>query len=301
MEAVRREIKAFSELMLIAMLVLLLPWPWAFRGLRFVTRFSWMRGVYDQEASRAAAAFGLSAQFEQARLISLHRLVDMADYFLTLKYGQGWMRRYLRVTGDVLPDYRTIQAPLFVTFHYGQGFWALRYFREQGFPLAWLHLPPPTRALLGEKVASWMGRRRIARVSRLCGARAIAVGGSIERMRERLLKAQQPVMAMPDAPLQPGQSRIAVRLLERAAYLPAGTIRMAVQAQVPVIIYSILVDPVSGVRRMHIEGPVIGQTQEALAQTLANHLQAALLADPSAWHMWPWAQSFFVPEAEVVD
>lgn len=295
MNAVRREIKAFGELLLIASIVLPLPWPWAFRALRFFTRFSWLRGQYDQDACRAAATFGLPAQHQQARLISLHRLVDMADYFLTLKYGQGWMRRHLRVTGDPLPDPSSLAAPLFVTFHYGQGFWALRYFRERGFPLAWLHLPPAARAPLGEKVAAWMGRRRIARVSRLCGARAIAVGGSVERMRERLLGAQQPVMAMPDAPLQPGQSRIAVRLLERAACLPAGTIRMAVQARVPVIIYSIRVDHHSGQRQLRIQGPIIGQTQEGLAQVLADHLQAALLADPSAWHMWPWAYSFFPP------
>ncbi|MET1079726.1 MAG: hypothetical protein ABWY06_17080 [Pseudomonas sp.] len=296
MKPILQEVERVIETASIALIVLLLPWSWAFRLLRFCTRFSFMRSPCADAASAEAKKMGLGAQFLQVRLISLHRLVDMADYFLTLKYGRGWMRRNVWVSGDELPASTALAAPLFITFHYGQGFWALRYFRDRGYPVAWLHAPPPLRAPWGEKFNSWMGRRRIAQVARLCGAPAIAVGGSIERMRERLLKAQRAVMAMPDAPLQPGQSSIDVRLLGQPARLPAGAIRMAVQAGVPVVIYSIVVDPITGRRNLRLEGPIQAVTAEALAQRLADHLGSAIVADPSAWHVWPWAGSFFATE-----
>lgn len=285
------ELRVAVELSTVALLVMVLPWPLAFRGLRWLTRFALFQGGGQQAAAAAKSRWwGPGAHAE--RLLALNRLVDVADYFVTLKYGNGWMRRYLHVTGDPLPVAGTIAAPVLVTFHYGQGFWALRLLRERGFPVAWLHAPPPAVAPLGEKLAGWIGRRRIAQVARLCGAPAIAVGGSVERMRRRLLEEGRPVMIMPDAPLHPGQSYLPVNLLGRAARLPAGAIRMAAQAGVPVVIYTIAVDPHTGHRHMRIEGPLTGLNDAALAQRLADHLQIALSQQPEAWHVWPWAASF---------
>ena len=289
---VGKELHVAMELCSLALLVLLLPWPLAFRGLRWLTRFSFFQGPGLHQALAAMTHWhGPRGPFA-LRLLALHRLVDMADYFLTLKYGNGWLRRYLHVSGDTLPAAVAGAAPLLVTFHFGQGFWALRLLREQGFAVAWLHAPPPLSAPLGEKLNAWMGRRRIAQVARLCGAPAIAVGGSIERMRKRLLEDGQPVMVMPDAPLQPGQSSIPVRLLGRAARLPAGAIRMAAESAVPVLLYSIYVDPQTGHRYMRVQGPLNGLAAPALAQCLADHLQQALEQQPEAWHVWPWAASF---------
>lgn len=285
------ELRVAVELLAVALLVVLLPWPLAFRGLRGLTRFALFQGGGQQAAAEAMCHWrGPGAHAE--RLLALNRLVDVADYFLTLKYGDGWVRRYVHVTGDSLPEAGTIAAPVLVTFHYGQGFWALRLLRDQGFPVAWLHAPPPAVAPLGEKLAGWMGRRRIAQVARLCGAPTIAVGGSVERMRRRLLDEGRPVMIMPDAPLQPGQSWIPVSLLGYAARLPAGAIRMAAEAGVPVVIYTIAVDPNTGHRHMRIEGPLCGLDSAALAQRLADHLQVALVKQPDSWHVWPWATSF---------
>lgn len=218
----------------------------------------------------------------------------MADYFLTLKYGDGWAGKYCQVSG-LMPAESTVGSKgiLFITFHYGQGFWALRYLRDRGLPVAWLHAPPPKEAPFGQKFAGWMGRRRIHQVTTLCGSPAIPVGGSVARMKARLLDERLPVMAMPDAPLQAGQSSVPVVFLGKPARIPAGTIRMAIQVGAPVVVYTMAVDPVDGHRRLHFEPPLQEPTPEALAQRLCDHLQSAIERDPTAWHVWPWADGFF--------
>lgn len=294
-KGMRRELAVAVELLCVAALIALLPWPLAFRGLRWLTRFRLFQGDTAARGAEQMVHWLGAERAHATRLQALHRLVDVADYFLTLKYGRRWMQRYLHVSGDALPTPSVGAAPMLVTFHYGQGFWALRWLREAGYPVAWLHAPPPPRAVLGEKLAGWMGRRRIAQVARLCGAPAIAVGGSIERMRHRLLLEGQPVMVMPDAPLQPGQSYLPVHMLGRDARLPAGAIRMAAEAEIPVVIYSIVVDPNNGHRYMRVEGPMSSGVAVELAQRLAGHLHLALQQQPEAWHVWPWAVSFMEP------
>ncbi len=275
-----------------AFLVFLLPWRLAFRGIRFLTRYTFF------QVSSAASASGLMERYGFARpypvrLFALHRLVDMADFFLTMKVGRSWLDRNVLMSGADALDKLSAKNIFFVTFHYGQGFWALKYLRDKGLPVAWLHAPPPVRPALGEIFIGWLGRRRIRQVARLCGASAIPVGGSVASMRERLCRDRLPVMVMPDAPLQPGQSSLPVTLFGREARLPAGALRMAAREAVPVIVYSISVNPVDGKRHMRFEGPFTEPTAESLAQRLCDHLQSAIEKDPTAWHVWPWVEGFF--------
>lgn len=287
------EIHALLENLIIALVVLSLPWKLAFRVLRLLTRSRFFQGKNADAAFEKLDYFFPQPSRTALRLIALHRLVDMADHYLTLCKSYRWISANCRVSGEKLDDGGRGKGILFVTFHYGQGFWALRYLRENGFPMAWLHLPPPTNAPLGQKLAGWIGRRRINQVARLSGASAIGVGGSVARMKARLLEERLPVMAMPDAPPQPGQSSLPVSFLGRSARIPAGTIRMAVQAEVPVVVYTMSVNPVDGHRHLRFEAPLKESSPEALAQRLCDHLQSAIERDPTAWHMWPWASAFF--------
>lgn len=292
LRGLQAEVRTAAELLVVAACVWCLPWAATFRVLRWLTRFPLFQGVGTDVAERAMQEQLAGPRAHALRVIALHRLVDIADYFVSRKYGDTWAARYLHVSGSSLPEGEGNKGALFVTFHFGQGFWALRYLRDKGYPVAWLHAPPPLVAPLGEKLSGWMGRRRIRQVARLSGASTIAVGGSVERMRTRLLEEHLPVMIMPDAPLQPGQSSVSVRLLGQEARLPGGAIRMAAQSGVPVWAYSIVVDPRNGHRHMRIVGPACGLDEAALAQFLADCLQSALDEQPEAWHVWPWAKSF---------
>src|SRR5690554_1680973 len=63
---------------------------------------------------------------------AFHQLIDQADYYLTRRYGTSWLNHNLVI--DKQPEAtwpaEELGAALFLTPHYGQGFWALRYLNE---------------------------------------------------------------------------------------------------------------------------------------------------------------------------
>lgn len=223
---------------------------------------------------------------------ALHQLVDQADYYLSRKYGTDWLLKNLKVEGQrpATGD----QAPLFMTLHYGQGFWAIRYFNEcWQLPLAWLHLPPPLKGTFGEYLATRHAQRRIRQVERLAGAAAIPTGGSVARMRERLCVEQQPVLVMPDVPPNPEQEMVSVQLLGRVAYLPVGALSLAVRHRLPVYIYTVHLQRHNGQRLLRLHGPYCCVEAQELADQVASILEEAIIQDPCAWHLWPHFERFY--------
>jgi hypothetical protein len=290
-EELARELRAVLERVLLPGLAAVLPWSWCTRLYGLLARAGFLyRGEID--AAWEHARHYLPTDPLWKRRARFHLLVDNADYFLTLFRGRRWMARHIAVTGgENLPA--GVNAMLLVTFHWGQGFWALRWLRERGQPAAWLHAPVASRLRPGGYVSGLMGRLRIRQVARLSGARPIPVGGSISAMRERLQHARLPVMAMPDAPLRPGQRTLAIELLGRPARIAAGVITMAAEDRVPVHAYTMRVDPLTGQRHLAI-GPRLPDGDPAvLAQALADVLSGAIREDPAAWYVWAFAGGFF--------
>ena len=290
-----RELRAALERVLLPGLAAVLPWSWCARLFWQLARAEPLyRGEVD--AAWEHARHYLPTDPLWKRRARFHLLVDNADYFLSLVRGRRWMERHIRVTGSE-NLHAGVNAMLLVTFHWGQGFWALRWLRERGQPAAWLHAPVASRLRPGEYVSGLMGRLRIRQVGRLSGARPIPVGGSIAAMRERLQQAGLPVMAMPDAPLRPGQRTLAVELLGRPARIAAGVITMAAQEGVPVQAYTMRVDPRTGKRHLAIGPRLVESDPAVLAQALADVLSGAIREDPSAWYVWAFAGGFFADAA----
>lgn len=289
------EVRALLELVVIPILGSLLPG----KVCHFI--YSWLAGcdwLYRDQVAQA----GAYAQRYQAipdiqkwsRQARFHLLIDQLDGWQTRLRGNGWLYNNVKVVNS---QCLAGQEPgiLFVTFHWGQGFWALKWLNNAGYNLAWLHAPVPQKLDWGGIVAGLVGRLRIAQVGRLAGAEPIAVQGSIEKMRARLVEKKQPVLAMPDAPLQEGRSSIAVRLLNREAKLPAGLIKMAAREAIPVCVYTIKIDQKTGRRNLRFNEPVREKNPEILAQYLADRLTEAVEEDSSAWYVWPHAGGFFSP------
>lgn len=281
---------------LLAAAVWLLPQRGHFPAFRLLARWRWLlpgkTGLDNLLASRP----GLQPWRQSLeRGCALHQIVDRADYYLTRKYGPQWLARNLLLSGQIEPRHLHSQpAPMLLTPHYGQGFWALYYFRQQlGLPVAWLHLPPATRNPLGEKLAARHARKRIAQVERLGKSPAIPTGGSVQAMQQRLCEDGQAVLAMPDVPPEPARSRLDIRLLGRPASIPAGSLEMAARERIPVYIYTIAMDRRSGKRRMQLHGPYTGLSAQQLAEEFASILDAAIERDPCAWHLWPHLPLFF--------
>lgn len=293
-----RELKCLAEQLLIA-LATLLPGRGYFYALRLFSRFhAWFVDL-QPAADKLHAWLPAHGRAEVVRGLALHRLVDMADFYLTLWHGRRWFERHVQVSGKlpvVVPE--ADRAAMMCTFHYGQGFWALPWFRQRGWQCAFLHLPPPpaAQAAWGGRLAAWLGHKRIAQVARLGGAKGIAVGGSMQRMRERFRKEHQAVLVMPDVPSSPEQPCLEVSLLGRRARFPAGAISLAAAEGVPVYIYTMALDRRSGLRHLQLHGPFQGDEPQVLAAHLAHYLDRALSQDPTAWHLWAWVDHFMYSE-----
>ncbi len=292
----RHEARTFFESVLIPVICVCLPWRLCVRIFWFLCGKTWLFPTATDLVCHHARDY---IQFENEQTfrqkIRFHLLVDQADFYLSCTRGRRWFNKYVRIQGDKIDK---DQGSLFVTFHWGQGFWALKYFNLLGFKPAWLHAPLQSKIKWGSCVSGLVGKGRIAQVGRLAEAVPIAVGNSVEKMRYRLVEEKSSVMAMPDAPLRSGASAIPVKLLGRSARLPAGVIRMAASENISVYAYTMIVNPEDGMRDLRIRGPIHYRDEESLAQALADMLTEAIEKDPSAWYVWPFANSFFEPSSE---
>ena len=289
----RREWAVLLSSVILPMLATLVPW-------RYCVRLFWqlarVKILYRDQVMAslvgARTCLDIGDELGWKRRARFHLLIDTADYFLSRFRTRRWMLKNLTVSGEHFLD-SCKPDTLFITFHWGQGFYALNFLEKRGFNLSWLHAPVPGKLQLGSYVSGLMGRLRIKQVGRLAGTEPIPVQGSIEKMRTRLVEKKQPVMAMPDAPLQPGQSFVSVKLLGRRARLPAGLIKMAAREKITLCVYTISIDQETGLRNLRFNAPVCEDSPDILAQYLADRLSEAVERDSSAWYVWPHAGGFF--------
>ncbi|MFB1011907.1 MAG: hypothetical protein QMB92_10790 [Thiopseudomonas sp.] len=294
----RHDIQQLAKHALIALLVWCLPWALAFRALRLLTRFGLGASPLDGEAVLRMPRYGFCMSPQLAvRQMRLHRLIDIADFYKSFVMNRGWLRRYWRVSGDALPDPEQHPAVLFVTFHYGAGFWALRYFQQHGLHMAALYRPPPRpqRAPRFDYYFFWLRLRSIFRLTR---TKPIRVGDSQSEqsvLLRRLLRDRQPVGVMPDIPT-PAAAAIEVDIFDTKMYFAQALLRVVVKRQIPVVLYTSVLDLHDGGRNLDFQVLYQHTSVEALAQTLANTLQQALTRDPTAWHLWPFADEILHPQ-----
>ncbi len=292
LDGLKKEIISICEQAVIPVFSIFLPWKSCVKLYKCLCTndglyTNQVDTFYGQSVKQNAISESQKCFKSRARF---HLLVDQADFYLTCFRGKRWFNKYVRIEGDPID---TDQGALFITFHWGQGFWALKYLNQKGYKAAWLHAPLQKGLIWGTCINSLVGKCRITQVGRLSGTAPIAVGNSVEKMRYRLVKQKCSVMAMPDAPIRPGASTIRVKLLGRDAQLPAGVIRMAASENIPVYAYTMIVNPEDGMRDLCVRGPIDYQDEASLAQALADVLTGAIEKDPSAWYVWPFADTFF--------
>lgn len=277
---------------LLAGLTLLLPWAVAFRIIRFLTRFG--LGAFSQEDRACerllAHGFALNPRLV-VRHMRLHRLLDLADFYKSRCMHRRWLQTYWRTRGDALPDATRHPAVLFVTFHYGAGFWALRHFHQHGLSMAALYRPPPKPSKPGEFWDYLFFWQRLRSIRRLSGADPIRVGderSELSALVRRLVRNRQPLGVMPDIPTA-AERGIPVQVMGRTLYFASALLRLAVRHQVPVVLYTATPNLVDGGRDLEFHLIKEHSTVEALAGQLGQVLEQALLRDPTAWHLWAFA------------
>ena len=290
------ELRHLARHLLLAFLALCLPWALSFKILRFLTRFGLGANEFDGQALKNMGSQGIKGNdVVTIRQMRLHRLVDLADYYKSWCTTPSWLKRYWRVSGDLLPDAKQYPAVLFITFHYGQGFWALRHFQEHGLSMAALYRPPP-KPVCGEYFNYWFFWVRLRSIFRLTKTEPIRVGddkGELTALVRRLVRQQQPVGVMPDIPTDPAHA-VEVSLLGKRAYFASALLRLVVKKKIPVVLYTSVLDLQTAARNVNIKVLYEHTNVDELAQALASCLEAAVLNDATAWHLWPWAHEILI-------
>ena len=276
-----------GECLFLPALAASLPWDIAWPLLRRSAR---CRGLFA-EATARAQAMAVRENFAQdpdawARGHRLTRIVDQVDPAISSLRSDRWMRDHLQVEGDALPA----GACIFAGFHYGPGFWSLRWLRSQGHPVSFLSRPIVAEEFAGQPLRFAFERWRMRQAGRAGGAPIIYVGDSVRRIREAL-QAGTSVLGMVDVPLPESPHRAAAPFMGGEAWFPDGLVRIARSEGVPLFAYVAGLDPSTGRRSLTLTRLPVGG--EDPMHSLAAMLERAIRRDPPAWHLWAEWPLFF--------
>ena len=294
----RRVLADLCMLFVLPASIAVLPWRIGFALLARLARQPRLYRPSVDPAWDAAREFlppsdaaGEAAWKSRFRLL---RLVDHVDVYLCLLRGARWRRRWIAQHGEwPAPGPR-----IWLTFHWGAGWWLWPLLRERGFATHFLARAPHGRSLGLTRVSHAFARFRAWALVRSGGAGALFTGGSSEKIRAALA-AGGSVMGMLDLPAQPQQRTLALPLFGREARFPYGLARLAAELDVPVSLLSFGLDFASGRRDLRIENLPAGCTPDDVMRRYAAHLDARLRGAPAAWQIWREAASIFVPAGEV--
>lgn len=258
-----------------------LPWRAAYAGYRALAR-----RLFAEPANAAAAIAAthlpiadLDAFRYDARTIWL---LDSADLYLSRRKAVDWLPPWVGVQGAWPTG-----AFIALTFHYGTGLWLCRSMRRAGHRSMFLSARFEREDFAQRPWRHAYGLRRLAEVERV-GGEPIAYRPGVRAQLLDALQRGSSVLALVDIPprLAP-QGQRSVRLLGQTASLPDGLLRVAIEANVPIVPCWVDIDFASGHRTV-----VIGEAQSAepidrVLEELAATLDRLIRAKPAAWLFWP--------------
>ena len=258
-----------------------LPWRAAYACYRALARRLFAEPV-DAAAAIAAAHLpiaDLDAFRHDARTTWL---LDSADLYLSRRQAVDWLPPWVAVKGAWPTG-----AFIALTFHYGTGLWLCRALRRAGHRSVFLSARFEREDFAQRPWRHAYGLRRLAEVERI-GGEAVAYRPGVRAQLLDALRRGSSVLGLIDIPprLAPrGQQR--VRLLGQSASLPDGLLRLAAEAQVPIVPCYVDIDFASGQRTV-----VIGEAQspepfDQVLVGLAATLDRLIRAKPAAWLFWP--------------
>ena len=287
----RTELHDSLELVLLPGLAAILPWRWCFPVFKRLARLRWLYREPCETALQQARSRGWAGE-DEAHWIWVRRLVtlvDHADHYLGLWRSDAWMRKHLQVEG-VWP--KNEQGILLLTFHWGAGYWGLRHAAAQGLRPHALVATLTSRAYQGRTVLPWYARSRNANVARTLGSPTIDVAQHLKEVI-RALRDKHALLGVMDVPADETKASMRVELLGMHANVPRGLLRLAVDSQVPVVLYITGLNTTSGQRFLRIKPLGTWATVEDLATRIFGELGQVIAQDPPAWHFWGIADRIF--------
>ncbi|MDX8389748.1 MAG: hypothetical protein R8M38_04575 [Mariprofundaceae bacterium] len=283
------------ELYLIPCCAAFLPWSLCFRLYRHLATYEWLLKLEVELALAGINDIMHPVDQKQWKYdYRLHRLIDLADPFISLFRSDRWMQQHLEAIGQ-WPEGK---KPLFIiTFHWGEGMWMLRHLKSQGRPVAVL-VKSFSRDSSRHLLRYWIAHFRVWVMQRAGGATMIVTGensrdkNSILTMK-RCLNSDISVYGLLDVPVTRQRSSMEAKLFGKVVFLPRGLLQLALRTDATLVMATLSVDKMSGLRRLFISDTIPLTDEESLMAILAAKLEESVLQDTSAWHHWPSVQSFF--------
>jgi hypothetical protein len=259
-----------------------LPWRAAYACYRRLARSPRMFG--DAVAAARIAPDYLPIADVDAFLHDVRTtyLLDVADLQLSRRQSLDWWPSHVAVEGR----WPRAGAFIAVTFHYGTGLWLCRALRRSGHRSTFLSARFEREAFARRPLLHRYGMRRLAEVERIGGEPITYRPGARRSMLDTLARGV-PVVGLIDVPPRlAARGQHPVRLLGQPASLPDGLLRLAEEAQVPIVPCWVEIDFASGRRRVVIGEATPPGPAEAVLAELAALLDRLVRAQPAAWMFW---------------
>ena len=277
-----------AELFVWPMLAALLPWPVAFRMIRMIARRAWF---YETDArtafETARTRLGANDEDDWVTRYCFMRLMDHVDLYLSLTRGGSCLEKRLIRHGE-WPGDRPFVG---MTFHWGGGIFALRSMRLATGPVAGVAIVLDKAAYRGRPLLYAYLRLRNFETARVIGGGLNFTGGAARRFVSALQRGIS-ICGLFDVPPLPKVKSRRTKFLGAHAVFPTGAIRLAAAHRVPLVIFRSMVDPVSGIREIWIEPAATVFNESILFEYAVKLLEAAVRAQPAAWHMWGALDAF---------
>jgi lauroyl/myristoyl acyltransferase len=199
------------------------------------------------------------------------------------------MAKHLQVEGQWPTQH---QGLLLLTFHWGAGFWGLRHAAAQGLRPHALVATLDSGAYQGRTVLAWYARSRHAQVARVLGSPTIDVAKNLKQVI-KALRDSRSLLGVMDVPSDEVKASMSIELLGMKASMPRGLLRLAVDQQVPSVIYVTGLNHETGQRFLRIKSLGVYDTVEAMADRVFAELEHLIKENPPAWHFWGIAERIF--------
>ena len=224
--------------------------------------------------------------------LRLTRVADYADLWVSLSRSDRWMKKHVQVSA---PE-RLVTPALFVTFHYGGGWWLSRYLRLHGQPISIVMQRGGNATTWAERVVLAFGTLRMKAIERVCAAPLIYTDwGGAARAVLKTWKQRANVLGLIDLP-PPLVDRVErVSFFGRDAYFPPSLFELAQRKSMPVYVFVGQWDSASLQPRLDIVALELDSAlpAQSMLQEAITTLETAIRKRPGGWHAWGDAILYF--------
>jgi lauroyl/myristoyl acyltransferase len=208
---------------------------------------------------------------------------------VSLTRPDAWMTKHLQVDAPA-----TLATPaLFVTFHYGGGWWLTRYLRARGQRVSIVMRRGPDATTWSERVVLWFGLFRMRAIERVCGSPLIVTDwGGAARAVMKTWKTDASVLGLVDVPPPLVDRTAAVPFFGRIAHFPPSLIELATRKHLPIHVYIGQWNAATLQPQLKVVTMPIAAISDMQARVISV-LESAIRDRPGAWHAWGDSPLYF--------